>query len=106
MGEVRQGERTDVEPAAAGELDLALQQVNRIRLAHGLDPIFELPRAQPALVPGSSCVLQEAFADMGVAYVDYRQLVGPGLRLDHDLGWFVRRFDEGAYPQLVARNRP
>ena len=86
----------------AGELDEVLRQVNRIRVAHGADALYELPRAQPAHVPGSTCVLQEAFADVGVASVDYYHLVGPSVRITHGLGWFVRRFDAGGYPQLIA----
>jgi hypothetical protein len=90
----------------ADELETALQRVNRIRVEHGADPLYELPQAQPASVPGSVCVLQEAFADLGVSTVDYYFLVGKGVRIEHGLSWFVRRFDAGAYPQLVAAPRP
>jgi hypothetical protein len=95
--------------AGAAELDEVLRHVNRIRVDHGADPLYELPRAQPAHVPGSTCVLQEAFADLGVSTVDYYELVGPGVRIAHGLSWFVRRFDAGGYPQLVeprSRARP
>lgn len=103
MAEVAPTDVADVGNAAeAPELDEVLRQVNRIRVAHGADPLYELPRAQPAHVPGSTCVLQEAFADLGVASVDYYQLVGRSVRITHGLGWFVRRFDAGGYPQLVA----
>jgi hypothetical protein len=83
------------------ELDEVLRHVNRIRVEHGADPLYELPRAQPAHVPGSTCVLQEAFADLGVSTVDYYELIGPDVRIAHGLSWFVRRFDAGAYPDLV-----
>lgn len=88
------------------ELDEVLRHVNRIRVEHGADPLYELPRAQPAHVPGSTCVLQAAFADIGVSTVDYYELVGPGVRIAHGLSWFVRRFDAGAYPQLVEPTFP
>jgi hypothetical protein len=86
----------------ADELQEVLRRVNRIRVEHGVDPLYELPRAQPASVPGSTCVLQKAFADIGVAFVDYQFLVGKGFRIEHGLGWFVRRFDAGGFPELVA----
>jgi hypothetical protein len=50
-------------------------------------------------------VLQEAFADLGVSTVDYYFLVGRGVRIEHGLSWFVRRFDAGRYPQLVTGPR-
>ncbi len=75
--------------------------MNRIRVTHGADPIYELPTAAPAMTPGSTCVLQEAFADIGVATVDYYELRGRGLRIEHGLSWFIRRFDDGTYPELV-----
>jgi hypothetical protein len=103
MGEhVRERPEETGAPPAGGELDMALREVNRIRVEHGADPLAELPLAQPASVPGSACVLQEAFADIGVSTVDYYYLVGRGVRIEHGLSWFVRRFDAGAYPQLVA----
>ncbi|HEY7732747.1 MAG TPA: hypothetical protein VH950_17845 [Gaiellaceae bacterium] len=110
MAEVAPRERDDErsgEPPAdlPDELAAALQRVNRIRVEHGADPLYELPQAQPASVPGSVCVLQEAFADLGVSTVDYYYLVGKGVRIEHGLSWFVRRFDAGAYPQLVAAPR-
>jgi hypothetical protein len=83
------------------ELDVVLRRINEIRVTHGADPLYELPAASPAITPGSNCVLQEAFADIGVATVDYYELRGRGLRVDHGLSWFIRRFDAGAYPQLV-----
>ena len=88
------------------ELDEVLRHVNRIRVEHGADPLYELPRAQPSHVPGSTCVLQEAFADLGVSTVDYYELVGPAVRIAHGLSWFVRRFDAGAYPELVDARFP
>jgi hypothetical protein len=113
MAEIAPSERpagTETEPARTDgegdghELDEALRQVNRIRVEHGVDPLYELPVALPAHVPGSTCVLQEAFADIGVASVDYYDLVGPDLRVPHGLSWFVRRFDAGAYPQLIRHD--
>jgi hypothetical protein len=102
----REGERPGESPdVVAGELEAALRLVNRIRVEHGADPLYELAQAQPASVPGSVCVLQEAFADLGVSTVDYYYLVGKGVRIEHGLSWFVRRFDAGAYPQLVAAPR-
>jgi hypothetical protein len=93
--------RPDSTPGVDHELDVVLRRINQIRVMQGADPIYELPAASPALTPGSSCVLQEAFADIGVATVDYYELRGRGLRIDHGLSWFIRRFDDGAYPQLV-----
>ena len=106
MGEVTSPGR-DAEERAGAEDELAevLRRVNRIRVEHGADPLYELPCAATAMTPGSTCVLQEAFADIGVATVDYHELVGPGVRIEHGLGWFVRRFDDGVYPQLLAPPR-
>jgi hypothetical protein len=102
VGEVTPAKRFGEAPSGdEEELAEVLIRVNRIRVAHGADPIYELPRAQPAGIPGSTCVLQEAFSDIGVATVDYHQLVGHRLRIEHGLGWFIRRFDDGAYPQLI-----
>lgn len=102
---VREQHEVAAVPPGGDELAVALREVNRIRVANGADPISELPRAQPASVPGSACVLQEAFADIGVSTVDYYFLVGKGVRIEHGLSWFVRRFDAGAYPQLLAPAR-
>lgn len=99
--------RRGVEPPScdADELGDVLRRVNQLRVQQGADPIYELPSAQPAMTPGSTCVLQEAFADIGIASVDYHNLVGRGLVIEHGLGWFIRRFDEGTYPQLDSRGR-
>jgi hypothetical protein len=103
VAEVTGARRSVVEPSdQTEELAEVLRRVNRIRVDHGVDPLYELPRAAPAMTPGSTCVLQEAFFDIGVATVDYHELVGRGIRIEHGLGWFIRRFDDGAYPQLAA----
>ncbi|MDQ3890853.1 MAG: hypothetical protein M3312_09945 [Actinomycetota bacterium] len=82
-----------------------LQAVNRIRIECGADPIYELPRAESAWEPGSTCVLQRALADLGVAVVDYEYAWGKGIRIRHGLAEFIRRFDAGAYPDLLERSR-
>ncbi len=41
--------------------------------------------------------------DLGVLVVDYRQAHDRGFSFDHGLGDFVREFDAGRYPDLVAR---
>ena len=48
-------------------------------------------------------MLEHAFQDLGVFMVDYRQAHGRGFSFDHGLGDFVRQFDGGRYPDLVAR---
>jgi len=88
--------------APAAELDEVLRAVNRIRVEHGADPLYELPKGSPAMDDGS-CVLERAFEDLGVLYVDYERGVGRRLQFEHGLGPFIRRFDAGAYPELVAR---
>lgn len=81
-------------------LDDVLRAVNVIRTAHGADPLYELPQGHRAFDPGA-CVLEEAFGDLGVLYVDYRHAVGKHIRIEHGLGSFIRRFDAGQYPELV-----
>lgn len=83
------------------ELGEVLREVNRIRVEHGADPLYELPKGRPAFDADSTCVLQNAFADMGIAYVDYSSCIGTQLRFSHSLGPFIRRFDAGRYPQLI-----
>ena len=78
-----------------------LQTINRIRIEHGADPIYELPQGSTAWDGSSSCILEKAFADIGVLYVDYRYAHGKGMRIEHGLGGFVRDFDAGRYPELV-----
>ena len=85
----------------AHPLDEVLRQVNRLRAELGADPIYELPKAQTAMAVGSDCVLERAFEDLDVACVDYRFIVGRGYRLEHGLGSFIKRFDDGRYPELV-----
>jgi hypothetical protein len=89
----------------AHPLDDVLRQVNQLRAELGADPIYELPKAQSAMDAGSDCVLERAFEDLEVACVDYRFIVGRGYRLEHGLGSFIKRFDDGRYPQLVADSR-
>jgi hypothetical protein len=45
--------------------------------------------------------LEHAFEDLGVLVVDYRH-APPRFLFDHGLGDFVREFDAGRYPGLVA----
>jgi hypothetical protein len=47
-------------------------------------------------------VLERSFEDLGVLVVDYRQAHGRGFAFDHGLGDFVREFDAGRHPGLVA----
>lgn len=89
----------------AHPLDEVLRQVNQLRAELGADPIYELPKARPAMDPGSDCVLERAFEDLDVVCVDYRFIVGRGYRLEHGLGSFIKRFDDGGYPELVADKR-
>ena len=89
----------------AHPLDEVLRQVNQLRAELGADPIYELPKAQSAMDVGSDCVLERAFEDLEVVCVDYRFIVGRGYRLEHGLGSFIKRFDDGRYPELVAETR-
>jgi hypothetical protein len=82
-------------------LDDVLRGVNRIRIARGVDPLYALPTACTAW-DGGGCVLELAFEDLGVLMVDYQQAYGRGFAFDHGLGDFVREFDAGRYPDLVA----
>ena len=85
----------------SGPLDDVLRRVNRIRTAHGLDPLYALPSACTAW-DGGGCVLERAFEDLGVLMIDYRQAYGRGFSFDHGLGDFVRDFDAGRFPSLLA----
>jgi hypothetical protein len=82
-------------------LDDVLRRVNHIRTAHGVDPLYSLPSACTAW-DGGGCVLERAFEDLGVVVVDYHRAHGRGFSFDHELGDFVREFDAGRYPGLVA----
>jgi hypothetical protein len=90
-------------PAAvpASPLDEVLRRVNRLRIAHGADPLYELPSACTAW-DGGGCVLERAFEDLGVLVVDYRRAYGRGIDFEHGLGDFVRDFDAGHHPGLLA----
>lgn len=87
--------------APARPFDDVLRQVNRIRIANGADPLYELPSACTAW-NGGGCVLERAFEDLGVLIVDYRRAYGRHVEFEHGLGDFIREFDAGSYPQLLA----
>jgi hypothetical protein len=99
--------RVDPTPAPAAEptspLDDVLRRVNSIRTAHGTDPLYELPAACTAW-EGGGCVLERAFADLGVTVVDYQWAYGRGIEFRHGLGDFVRAFDSGSFPGLIGRH--
>jgi hypothetical protein len=90
-------------PSAVPErpFDDVLRQVNRIRVANGADPLYELPAACTAW-DGGGCVLERAFEDLGVLIVDYQRAYGRQVEFEHGLGGFIREFDAGRYPQLLA----
>ena len=91
-----------VPPASpASPLDDVLRRINRIRVEHGADPLYELPAACTAW-QGGGCVLEVAFEDLGVVSVGYRRAYGRNVEFDHGLDDFVRNFDAGRYPELVA----
>jgi hypothetical protein len=93
---------TVAQPAApASPLDDVLRRVNSIRAAHGTDALYELPAACTAW-DGGGCVLERAFEDLGVVFVDYGRAYGRNVVFDHGLGDFVRGFDSGRYPELIA----
>ncbi len=87
--------------APARGLDDVLQRVNRIRVEHGVDPLYELPAACTAWDSGG-CVLERAFEDLGVLVVDYRRAYGRGVEFDHGLAGFICDFDSGRHPELLA----
>ena len=91
----------DVTVPPSSPLDDALRRVNRIRTARGVDPLYSLPAACTAW-DGGGCVLERAFEDLGVLIVDYRQAHGRGFSFEHGLGDFVRDFDAGRFPSLLA----
>jgi hypothetical protein len=91
----------DVTVPPSSPLDDVLRRVNRIRTAHGVDPLYTLPSACTAW-DGGGCVLERAFDDLGVLMVDYRQAHGRGFSFDHGLGDFVRDFDAGRFPTLLT----
>jgi hypothetical protein len=86
---------------AAHPLDDVLRRVNRIRTGHGADPLYELHAACTAW-DGGGCVLERAFEDLGVLVVDYQRAYGRRIEFEHGLGDFVRDFDAGRYPGLLA----
>jgi hypothetical protein len=94
--------RVEQTPVPVSPLDDVLRRVNGIRIAHGADPVYELPAACTAW-DGGGCVLEQAFEDLGVVVVDYQRAFGRGLDFHHGLGDFIRAFDSGSYPELLAR---
>jgi hypothetical protein len=87
--------------APASPLDDVLRRVNRLRIAHGVDPLYALPAACTAW-EGGGCVLERAFEDLGVLVVGYRLAYGRRIEFEHGLGDFARDFDAGRYPELLA----
>jgi hypothetical protein len=87
--------------APARRLDAVLRRVNRIRIAHGVDPLYELPVACRAW-DGGGCVLERAFEDLGIVFVDYGRAYGPGVEFEHGLRTFICDFDAGRHPELLA----
>jgi hypothetical protein len=85
----------------AGPLDDVLRRVNRLRLEHGVDPLYELPTACTAW-GGGGCVLERAFEDLGVLVVDYRHAYGRDVKFEHGLRGFIYDFDAGRYPELTT----
>lgn len=88
--------------APASPLDDVLRRVNRIRTARGADALYELPAACTAW-DGGGCVLERAFEDLGVLVVGYGRAYGHDVEFEHGLGGFIRDFDAGRYPELLAR---
>ena len=89
-------------PAPASPLDDVLRRVNRIRVEHGADPLYELPGACTAW-DGGGCVLERAFADLGVLVVGYRRAYGRGVEFEHGLGASSANSTPGRHPALLAR---
>ena len=87
--------------APASPLDDVLRRVNRIRVARGADALYELPTACTAW-DGGGCVLERAFEDLGVLVVGYGRAYGRDVEFEHGLGGFIRDFDAGRYPELIA----
>ncbi len=96
---VRDAPEVTVRPSSP--LDDVLRHVNRIRIQHGVDPLYALPSACTAW-DGGGCVLERAFEDLGVLIVDYRSAHGRGFSFEHGLGDFVRDFDAGRFPRLLG----
>ena len=96
---VREAPAPTVGPASP--LDDVLRRVNRIRVEHGVDALYELPTACTAW-GGGGCVLERAFEDLGVPFVYYRRAYGRHIEFEHGLGDFARDFDAGRHPGLLA----
>jgi hypothetical protein len=82
-------------------LDDVLRRINQLRTGFGADPLYELPAACTAW-EGGGCVLERAFDDLGVLVVDYTHAYGRRFQFEHGLGDFVRDFDAGRHPGLLA----
>jgi hypothetical protein len=82
-------------------LDEVLRRVNRIRVEHGADPLYELPAACTAW-EGGGCVLERSFEDLGVLVVDYGRAYGRDVGFRHGLAAFIHDFDAGRHPALLA----
>jgi hypothetical protein len=93
---------TPASTEAANPLDEVLRSVNRIRVEHGVDPLYELPSACTAW-DGGGCVLERAFEDLGVLVVDYRYAHGPDIKFEHGLSRFIWDFDAGRHSALLGR---
>jgi hypothetical protein len=91
-------------PSATPErrLDEVLRRVNRIRVEHGFDPLYELPSGCTAW-EGGGCVLERAFEDLGVVVVDYRRAYGRDVEFEHGLAGFICDLDAGRHPELLTR---
>jgi hypothetical protein len=94
-------EAPDFTAPPSSPFDDVLRRVNRIRTAQGVDPLYQLPLACTAW-DGGGCVLERAFEDLGVLMVDYREAYGRGFSFEHGLDDFVRDFDAGRCPTLLA----
>jgi hypothetical protein len=90
---------TPVRTVEPKPLDDVLRRVNRLRIEHGADALYELPAACTAW-EGGGCVLERAFEDLGVAFVGYRFAYGRDVHFEHGLGDFIRAFDAGRHPEL------
>ena len=67
--------------APASPLDDVLRRVNRIRTRYGADALYELPPACTS-GDGGGCVLERAFEDLGVLFVDYGRAYGRNLEFE------------------------
>ena len=94
---VRDAPEITVPPSSP--LDDVLRRVNRIRTDRGADPLYSLPSACTG--DGGDCVLERASRISACSW-SIPAAHGRGCSFDHGLGDFVREFDAGRYPGLVA----